>query len=724
MKTIHIVFNAHIDPIWLWPWPSGLDTVLATCRSACDRLDAHGDITFCRGEAWVYQMIERIDPPLFARIRAHVAGGRWAVVGGWWIQPDCNLPSGWGLRRQIALGRRYFIDRFGAFPQVAFNVDSFGHAASLPDLMHEAGQSFYVMMRPQEHERSLPARLFRWHGRADGPSVLVFRIARSYCTGVAVTLEHLEAALTELPDRIDHTMCFVGVGDHGGGPTERQIAWLREHRDAIPGAQLVFSTPRRFFDAVAGQADRLPTVVGELQMHAIGCYSVDRPTKVRLRRAEHLLAQAEQAVRMDPAPSADAAARLDGAWKTACFHQFHDTLGGTCIPSAYDHVHAELGGAAAEAETMVHMSLRRRMNALPDDRRQRIVLCNASDRPYAGYHICEPWLGWEPWQPHWRLLDEQDAIVPTQVLRQEAVTARITRLLFRVGLEPGDMTALRIDTGGGPVPVSPATSAAAHRLSSPTGAAARFAPQPCLILPHADGSGAPLEVAMPHLALLDDPTDTWSHGVDRYDPRPGAAPAWSAPVVEDGGPLMASLVQCGDLGRSRVAAEWRVYAAEPFVELVLRVEWCEQRRLLKLVLRLPAPLVSRYDGIPGDALARASDGCERPLRDRTRLLLDDGRSLGVVCPDVFALDADSRRVRFTLLRAAVMAHHDPHPGVAPPTRSSFSDRGEHTFRFRFFGPGVTGTMLDDHAMMLQRPLVSADLTRGMRAWPDAEGAEQ
>ncbi|RYG33677.1 hypothetical protein EON81_17575, partial [bacterium] len=77
MKTIHVLFSAHIDPVWLWPWQSGLGEIFATCRSACDRLDAHPDIFFTRGESWVYEQIERLDPRLFARIKAHIEAGRW-----------------------------------------------------------------------------------------------------------------------------------------------------------------------------------------------------------------------------------------------------------------------------------------------------------------------------------------------------------------------------------------------------------------------------------------------------------------------------------------------------------------------------------------------------------------------------------------------------------------------------------------------------------------------
>ncbi len=86
--TVHMVGNAHLDPVWLWPWQSGADEAIATCRSACDLLDDFPHAVFTRGEAWVYEQLRTQDPALFERVKAHVTAGRWSVVNGWWVQPD------------------------------------------------------------------------------------------------------------------------------------------------------------------------------------------------------------------------------------------------------------------------------------------------------------------------------------------------------------------------------------------------------------------------------------------------------------------------------------------------------------------------------------------------------------------------------------------------------------------------------------------------------------
>ncbi len=84
----------------------------------------------------------------------------------------------------------------------------------------------------------------------------------------------------------------------------------------------------------------------------------------------------------------------------------------------------------------------------------------------------------------------------------------------------------------------------------------------------------------------------------------------------------------------------------------------------------------------------------------------------MVCPDVYALDATPWRARLTLLRSPLLTHHEPNLGMA--LRGTVADQGEHHFLFRFFcGEEVPRKLLDRHSLMLHRPLVTADLTRGM-----------
>ena len=72
--TVYMIGNAHIDPVWLWDWREGFAEVLATRRSAPDRINEYPDFVFTRADAATYQWIEDACPDMFEEIRERV---RW-----------------------------------------------------------------------------------------------------------------------------------------------------------------------------------------------------------------------------------------------------------------------------------------------------------------------------------------------------------------------------------------------------------------------------------------------------------------------------------------------------------------------------------------------------------------------------------------------------------------------------------------------------------------------
>lgn len=163
-KKVFLVCNAHIDPVWQWEWEEGAAEAISTFRVAAEFCEEFDGFVFNHNEAILYQWIEEFEPALFERIRRLVKEGKWHIMGGWYLQPDCNMPSGEGFVRQIMEGRRYFFDKFGKAPAVAINFDPFGHTAGLVQIMAKCGYKGYLFCRPGADVRPLPAELFRWRG--------------------------------------------------------------------------------------------------------------------------------------------------------------------------------------------------------------------------------------------------------------------------------------------------------------------------------------------------------------------------------------------------------------------------------------------------------------------------------------------------------------------------------------------------------------------------------
>ena len=94
MKKMYMIGNAHLDPVWLWPWQEGFQENKATCKSALERLGEYEDVIFTSSSAQFYEWIEKNDPEMFSEIEKRIREGRWLICGGWWVQPDCNIPCG------------------------------------------------------------------------------------------------------------------------------------------------------------------------------------------------------------------------------------------------------------------------------------------------------------------------------------------------------------------------------------------------------------------------------------------------------------------------------------------------------------------------------------------------------------------------------------------------------------------------------------------------------
>jgi alpha-mannosidase len=693
MITVHMIGNAHLDPVWLWMRQEGIDAVLATARSACDRLDECPQFIFTCSGSWFHQQVERIDPALFARIQRHVKEGRWQLVGGMHVQPDCNLPAAISFQKQLEIGQRYYQTRFGLTTAVGYNVDSFGHTAFLPRFLRQAGIDSYCFLRPGPHEMALPASVFRWQS-PDGFEVIAYQIAQAYCTWADDQQEQIAKALVAAPKGLEHVMCFYGVGDHGGGPTKRQIEWILGHADAFGGARVVMSHPRAYFDAIAGRAGDLPVVRGELQHHAIGCYSVERRIKLAMRRAEHSLGQAQQCLdNLQPANAAGLSERLGKAWELVAFNEFHDILGGTSLPAASGQATGELEWAASEAQEVTVVATRTAFRADAQPGRHRIIVFNPSPDPFDDYVEFGPWVNRA--QQH-RLSDGVGSEIPVQIMDSQARLRGCFRLLWRCTIGAKEKQVLELAST--PLPADQQPPAA----GAPRGAAASILTQ------------GPDELRIGDWGLefqvFEDHTDTWSHSAGKgYSlPRLGRF-AWLGSWQQvEGGPLRTMLTRQATFGQSRLYCRLSTYADSPAVHVDLLVTWAQALQMLRMEIAAPQALSRRQDLVSGGILARAVDGFEYPLAGGMCVEGSQGK-LAIAAPAVFSASVQDGAVRFTLLRSPSAAWHDPTPLDYRPD-CHLTDQGEHEFHFVLWPDGLDIGDLATQVRQLTMPPIIWDVT--------------
>src|SRR6202034_2059128 len=158
-KVIHIIGYSHIDAAWLWPWRDGSDTVLTTFRSALNRINETPGFCYSHSSSAHYRWVERTDPEMLSEIKQRIREGRWEVVGGWPVEPDCNIPATESFVRHALYGKAYCQSALGADVKIGFNPDSFGHAAGLPAILKQSGYGYYVFMRPGDQEQDPDKKL-------------------------------------------------------------------------------------------------------------------------------------------------------------------------------------------------------------------------------------------------------------------------------------------------------------------------------------------------------------------------------------------------------------------------------------------------------------------------------------------------------------------------------------------------------------------------------------
>ena len=692
-RRLHMIGNAHLDVVWLWQCWDGLQEAWATFRSALDRMGEYPEFRFAASSAAYYAWVERVDPGMFEEIRGRVAEGRWELLGGWWVEPDCNVPGGESFARQALHGQRWFRDRFGRTATVGFNVDSFGHAATLPMLLRQAGLTRYAFLRPEPHEQALPGRLFHWQA-PDGSAVLALQVAYGYATGPEDVRRHAERCLADLKAPGREMACLYGVGNHGGGPTRANIEAVRGLGGDLPGVDVRFSSLEGFFAAAeaAEAAGRpLPVVRDELQHHASGCYAAHSGVKRWNRRAEQLLLAAEKAgvlaVRLGALAAAD---HLSEAWRSVLFNQFHDTLAGTSIEPAYEDARDGYGLAAAVAGRSLHAALqsvaaRVAVPHVPET--APVMLFNPHAWPLRT--VVELEAG--------RLFDadavaDEDGIErPLQDLRSAAtVDGGRRRVAFEVDVPPLGYRVYRALRGS-------AAAAARAPQAAPAPAPATVLEDPRWRLEVDPESGAVVSLrdrvegcevlAGPaRAAVIADDGDTWAHGRLRFQDEAGVFGRARVRLVASG-PVMSVLRVESRFGESRLVQDFTLLHGMDVVLVSVLVDWRERLRALKL--RWPVALESyrATHEVPHGHLVRPTGGEEEPVQGWLDLsgvhaatrrryglsLLNDGKP---------SCDVAGRVLSLTVLRSPVYAHHDPRRlEDAELDDLAFLDQGRQRFTY-------------------------------------------
>ena len=700
---VHLIGNAHLDPIWLWRWQEGYAEIKATFQSALDRIEQFDDFIFTTASAAYYKWIEDSEPEMFEKIKAAVKAGKWCVVGGWWIQPDCNIPSGESFVRQALYSQHYFEKSLGLKAKIGYNIDSFGHNGNLPQIYIKSGFEAYVMMRPEpgveKHYPFPEVTPFLWEG-VDGTRLLTYRIPRK-CFVIDITdetLERFEKVAAE--SGRSELMAFFGVCNHGGGPTVASVERIHQAQHEERPVEYILSSPDRYLAEVLKKAETEPFSVlkGDLQHFASGCYSTHSTTKYLNRKSEQTLMAAEKcAVLAEKKLGLKYdCKRLEKAWEKVLFNQFHDVMGGCSIKSAYEDTNEFYGEALTIASETYNMAMQKISWAIDTERGVRYLSKDMDGSIWEMENKGAPLVVYNPlsWPVRASVQLNKDEIAGVTDEKGNAIGFQKVHdpQLYGAGgkydvLFRADVPAMGYRTYWvylkEPKPAKkPLPLKATEFYMENSDIRIEFDHETGFLRSIYDKTSARelLAGAGAKPVVVDETElDTWGRDVFTYRNDIDVFMKTEIRVLENG-PVRARVMVRSAYGPvSELEQIFTLYADGTDIEVEAKVFWKEKHKMLKLAFETKTNDPKAIYEIPYGFITKQTDGMEEPAQ--CWAAVEDGaKGLAIINNGKYAYDIKDSEIRLTVLRSAVYAEAK----YNMPYRDDlceYQEQGVHTFKY-------------------------------------------
>ncbi len=705
MRTLHLVCNAHLDPVWQWEWEEGAAATISTFRVAADLCDEFNAFIFNHNEAVLYRWVEEYEPALFARIQRLVREGRWQIMGGWWLQPDCNLPSGESFVRQILLGKEYFREKFGVEPTTAINFDSFGHTRGLVQILAKSGYDSYLHCRPDNAFIALPADDYLWVG-FDGSTILGHRAISFYNSALGKAHEKVDGWLSQFPEQ-QVGLLLWGVGNHGGGPSKQDLEQLTSLIAARTDVNIRHSSPEAYFATVRARKDELPRVDYSINPFAVGCYTSQVRLKQQHRRLENALYLTEKMLchatfaGLMHYPHEE----LREAMRDLCFAEFHDILPGSSVQPVEETSLRLL----AHGQEIVSRQQARAFFALASGQPKAatgeipILIYNPHPFPVRGVFECEFMLADQNWSGDFTqaTVYAGEVALPSQIEKEHSnmnLDWR-KRVAFAAELQPGQMNRFDARLERLPQRPTPQQTATNGRLffttneldiviNSETGLMDRF--RVCGVDYLHPGAFLPRVIA--------DSADAWALTVSNFNTLAGEFTLMSPEagsrfsglqsdtipsvrVIEDG-PVRTVIEAVLAFADSRICLQYKLPKSGSEVEVLVRVHWNEKDRMLKMAL--PITLAgAHYRGQTAYGINDLFMDSREVVAQKWLSAETETHAFTCINDGSYGSDWSDGEIRLSLMRSPAYTGHQiaDRPIVRDDRYTPRIDQGERLFRF-------------------------------------------
>ena len=337
--TFYSSGHAHLDLAWLWPIRETKRKAGRTMANQIDLINNYPDYVYSASQPQMYEWLKNIYPGLYAKVVKAVSNNRLEPVGGMWVEPDCNLPSGESLVRQVLYGKRFFREEFGKDIKTVFLPDVFGYNGALPQIMKKSGIEYFLTSKMSwNNYNKFPYHSFLWKGIDGTPVLAHLSPAGNYNTDL--TGGFINKAYDNYKEKDTKVASILfGAGDGGGGPSKVNVEMLNRQVNLEGVKKLKAASVNSFFEELNKKRDILPVWQGELYLEKHnGTYTTQAKNKLYNRKIENLLHDVETLATFAhftkgyKYPSD----KLNIIWKEMLLYQFHDIIPGSSIKRVYD----------------------------------------------------------------------------------------------------------------------------------------------------------------------------------------------------------------------------------------------------------------------------------------------------------------------------------------------------------------------------------------------------
>jgi alpha-mannosidase len=275
---------------WIWGAHEAVSVTLATMETMLAMMEEFPSFKFSQSQASVYRIVEEYAPEILEKIKQRVKEGRWEVTASTWVETDKNMPSGESLTRHLLYTKEYFNSIFGIAKDdlvIDFEPDTFGHNLNVPEICASGGIQYYYHCRG----RIGADVASRWQSPS-GSELLLYSEPWWYNSEAATATACFAPELTRLTKSKTRLRVY-GVGDHGGGPTRRDIKRFIAMNNWPLYPKFTFGRLVDYFAALEKSREKFPLHKGEINFVFDGCYTTQTRIKAGNRKAERLMADAE-----------------------------------------------------------------------------------------------------------------------------------------------------------------------------------------------------------------------------------------------------------------------------------------------------------------------------------------------------------------------------------------------------------------------------------------------